>query len=124
MEKLKRELPKFIVAGFFTVFTDASIYYILLNYFQHDIAKAISFICGTLVAFVINKYWTFQQVKYYHKEMASFFILYGIAFLVNVGMNGFIVFIGGTFLIAYLFATGISATLNFLGQKFLVFRNN
>lgn len=124
MKELKIELPKFILAGFFTVFTDASVYYILLNYLQHDISKAISFICGTTVSFIINKYWTFQKGGYSHRETASFFILYGATLFINVGINSFVVFISGTFLIAYLLATGISAALNFLGQKFFVFKSN
>jgi len=61
MSQIKKELKRFLVAGISAVGTDLVTYYILLNYFNTDFSKGISFLLGTIVAFIINKYWTFEK---------------------------------------------------------------
>ncbi|MEA2018135.1 MAG: GtrA family protein, partial [Campylobacterota bacterium] len=72
MSKIKKELKRFLVAGLSAVGTDLATYYILLNFLSHDVAKAISFLLGTVVAFVINKYWTFEKHEKSYKEIFQF----------------------------------------------------
>ena len=61
MNKTKKELKRFLLAGLSAVATDLATYYILLNFIPHDLAKTISFLLGTILAFIINKYCTFGQ---------------------------------------------------------------
>ena len=116
MSKIKKELQRFLVAGISAVGTDLITYYILLNFLSADIAKAISFLLGTVVAFVINKYWTFE------KEMLQFGILYSITLGANVMTNKIVLDSTEILFLAFLIATGVSTVLNFIGQKWWVFR--
>jgi putative flippase GtrA len=50
------------------------------------LAKALGFIAGTTTAYLINRRWTFQS-KGGRGEFASVLALYGITFVVQVGMN-------------------------------------
>ncbi len=122
MSKLKKELKRFLIAGFSAVGTDLLAYYILLNFFSHDISKAISFFLGTIVAFIINKYWTFEKHDKSYREISEFTILYTLTLGANVITNKFILDQINSILIAFLVATGVSTILNFLGQKFWVFK--
>lgn len=122
MSKLKKELKRFLIAGFSAVGTDLLTYYILLNFLSHDLAKAISFLLGTTVAFIINKYWTFEKYDKSYKEVVQFTILYTLTLGANVITNKFILVQMDSILFAFLVATGVSTVLNFLGQKFWVFK--
>jgi putative flippase GtrA len=120
--QIKKELKRFLVAGFGAVSTDLATYYILLNFLNTDIAKGISFLLGTIVAFVINKYWTFEKTEKSYQQIVQFSVLYTLTLGVNVVINKFILDIFGTTLLAFLIATGVSTVLNFIGQKWWVFR--
>lgn len=122
MSKIKKELKRFLVAGFSAVGTDLITYYILLNFLSHDFAKAISFLLGTIVAFVINKYWTFEKHEKSYKEIWQFGVLYATTLGVNVITNRFVLDATEVVFLAFLVATGVSTILNFIGQKFWVFR--
>ena len=123
MEKLKKELSRFLVAGFSAVGTDLLAYWILLHFFTHSFAKAISFICGTLVAFLINKYWTFEKKEHTYIEIVKFAFLYLVTLGINVGVNQLaLVILPGYVALAFLAATGASTILNFIGQKWWVFK--
>lgn len=71
MSKSKKQFKRFLVAGSCAVATDLTTYYITINFLNYDISKTISFILGTVVAFIINKYWTFEK---YEKVLNKFFI--------------------------------------------------
>ncbi|MGE4457261.1 MAG: GtrA family protein [Arcobacteraceae bacterium] len=122
MNKTKKELKRFLVAGLSAVGTDLVTYYILLNFFHHDVAKAISFLLGTIVAFVINKYWTFEKHEKSYKEIFQFGLLYTFTLGANVIVNKLVLDNTNIVFLAFLVATGVSTVLNFLGQKYWVFK--
>ena len=123
MSQIKKELKRFLVAGFSAVGTDLLFYYILLNFLSHDISKGISFLIGTIVAYVINKYWTFEKHERSYKEMIRFGILYSITLVANILTNKSVLDISSEMVfLAFLSATSVSTVLNFLGQKLWVFR--
>lgn len=116
-------MGRFLVAGFSAVGTDLAIYYLLLNFLDHSSAKAISFLSGTIVAFIINKYWTFEKKKKSLKEAASFLLLYLSTLVINVTVNKLsLSILPGWVFFAFLAATGTSTVLNFIGQKWWVFK--
>ena len=122
MSKIKKELKRFLVAGLSAVGTDLVTYYILLNFLPHDIAKAVSFLLGTVVAFVINKYWTFEKHEKSYKEIVKFGVLYSLTLGANVMTNKMILEYTSLVFLAFLVATGVSTVLNFIGQKWWVFK--
>lgn len=126
MNNLKKELPRFLVAGFSAVGTDLAVYYFLLNFLNHSSAKAISFLIGAIVAYVINKYWTFEKKEWLHSEIIKFLTLYIFTLGVNVSINKFSLSIFDGLVLNYVFfafltATTASTVLNFIGQKRWVF---
>ena len=122
MSKLKKEMKRFLVAGLSAVSTDLITYYIMLNFLHHDIAKAISFLLGTIVAFIINKYWTFEKHEKNNSEIWKFALLYLSTLGANVLVNKLVLDYTNILILAFLIATGVSTVLNFLGQKFWVFK--
>ena len=122
MSQIKRELNKFLVAGLSAVGTDMLIYYLLLNLLSSETSKGISFFIGSVVAFIINKYWTFKKIKKSYKEMIQFGALYSITLGLNVMTNKIVLDYTSLVLFSFLIATGVSTVLNFVGQKWWVFK--
>jgi len=122
MKKIKKEVKRFLIAGFSAVSTDLITYSILLCFLRHDFAKALSFVLGTIVAFFINKYWTFEKHENSFKEICRFVALYSTTLGANVMTNQFLLDRTEQVYLAFLIATGVSTILNFIGQKWWVFR--
>ena len=122
MNQVKKELKRFLVAGICAVTIDLITYYLLLDFLSHDIAKAISFVLGTIFAFLINKYWTFEKHKKSYKEVFQFGVLYIVTLGLNVLTNKMVIDNTQMVFLAFLMATGASTVLNFIGQKWWVFR--
>jgi putative flippase GtrA len=121
---LKRELPRFLIVGFSAVAVDFFTYSLLISFLAYAPAKAVSFISGTIVAYLFNKYWTFEKRDQNHFEMVSFVTLYAITLLINVGVNEFVLHIFPESIgFAFLLATATSTILNFIGMKWWVFRS-
>ena len=118
----KKEILKFLVGGGTAVIIDFLVYKILMIVgIERTIAKTISFICGSIVGFIINKYWTFKSPKFQIKEILKYTILYIITAFINSQVNKYTLLLFGSEFFAFLCATGVSTILNFLGQKFLIF---
>jgi putative flippase GtrA len=117
------QLLKFVLAGLLSVSTDLASYFLLSQVLPINISKGLSFVLGSIVAYLINKYWTFQQPKVSKWEIFRFALLYLFSFIVNVASNHLALsFFGLPKIFAFVLATGLSATINFLGQKFIVFK--
>lgn len=122
MSQIKKELKRFLVAGLSAVGTDLASYYLLLNFLSHDVAKGISFLLGTIVAYIINKYWTFEKHEKSYTEILKFGVLYSVTLGVNVMTNKIVLEMTEIVFLGFLIATGVSMVLNFIGQKWWVFR--
>lgn len=125
---LKRELSIFLVVGSLTVLIDFLIYRGLVwaGLMSIDMAKATSFIMGTVFAYFANRFWTFARKPHASGSLWRFITLYAATLGANVFVNalGMALLDDAALAIqgAFLFATGISATLNFLGMKLFVFK--
>ena len=132
---IKRELATFLVVGLLTVAIDFSIYrgLIYLGLDSVNIAKGLGFISGTIFAYFANRFWTFKKKVARSGSVGRFAIVYIIGLSANILVNYLSILILNHFtnlidyqqvlFLAFLLATGISATLNFLGMKFFVFTN-
>jgi putative flippase GtrA len=124
-----RELGVFLVVGSLSVLTDYLIYHSLLwqNLLTIEKAKGLGFIAGTIFAYFANRFWTFGG-RLFHKGSAwRFALLYAITLSVNIGLNALALktFIDLTDAVqlAFLIATAVSATMNFIGMKKFVFKS-
>ena len=121
-----RQIGHFLVIGGLTVVLDLAAYSILLRLgFPVGTAKAIGFIAGTAFAYFANRIVTFENAGGGTTTMMRFAAVYSVNLIVNVAVNSLILAVAGrtdaALALAFLVATGTSATLNFLGMKYWVF---
>ena len=134
VKPLKHELLIFLIVGLLTVGIDFGVYRSLVYLKPHllgniNIAKGLGFIGGTIFAYFANRYWTFRQQNTSAGSVPRFALVYVLGFIANIAVNylclysfsGLSIVAHLAILIAFILATGVSATLNFLGMKFFVF---
>lgn len=126
-----QQLIRFILVGAFSAVVDfgsTSIFTWVFG-FSDATSKTLGFILGTLTAYLINRRWTFQAEPSF-KRFVITMITYGLTFLVQVGLylvsipwlegiglNDFWVRV-----FSFVIAQGTATVLNFLIQKFIIFR--
>lgn len=103
----------------------------LLNLNSADLAKAAGFLIGSMYTYYMNKRFTWKKKDRSNRRLARFFALYGVSFVMNISGNkwallwpDFVVPVFNVKDTAFLFATGLSVVVNFLGQKLWVFNHN
>jgi putative flippase GtrA len=117
---------RFFVFGVLSAGVDFGIYTLLLHFgLWADVAKAISFICGTVTAYLLNRRWTFDS-KGGAAPAIRFAILYSTTFFVNVGVNaaGLAVFSADSWRVpvAWVIAQAVATVINFVLLRTVVFR--
>ncbi len=122
---LKQELTRFLVTGILAVGIDFSSYWLLVETMPPDTAKGFSFVLGSIMAFIMNKLWTFGDDTQLGYAAFRFACLYTLTFSANVAVNHLVLAYGMELkLLGFLFATATSTILNFLGMKLWVFRQD
>lgn len=125
LKELKiKEILKFCVGGGSAVVVDFLAYLILKSFISVSVAKAMSFVLGASVGFIINKLWTFESKKFKLTEVLKYILLYVCSAVANTLVNKGVLALSGVTLFAFLCATAVSTIMNFLGQKFFVFSKN
>ena len=131
---IKRELGIFLIVGLLTVAIDFAIYRglmhsDLLGFNGLNLAKGIGFVGGTIFAYFANRFWTFNQQSTGAGSVGRFILIYLLGLGANIAVNylsiswltSLMLLPEYILLIAFVLATGVSATLNFIGMKFFVF---
>ena len=127
---LESETGRFLLVGGTTVLIDFIIYLFLLIILdlETEISKGIGFSSGALFAYFANRGYTFNSSTKGLFAFSLFWALYIMTLSVNIATNELgLAYLGeGNFGIglSLFIATGLSALLNFIGMKYLVFRNN
>ena len=127
---IKRELAIFLVVGASAVLIDLIVYRGLIGYLviQVDMAKATGFLVGTLFAYLANRFFTFGHKSHVQGSAWRFSALYASTLCANILINAFaltlLADLDGAILLAFMLATGVSASINFLGMKFFVFKQS
>lgn len=117
----------FLAVGFLTVLIDFVSYRALIRFevFAVDTAKAVGFLSGSVFAYFANRFWTFNHRRPAPGGLWRFVVLYTSTLVPNVLINSLVLALMadtvGSIQLAFIFATGISASLNFLGMKNFVF---
>lgn len=138
-----KQLTKFAFIGGLAVLTDLSAYWVLLNVLPEHalpgdlgteaLAKTLSFLCGLMVTYHLNKRWTWRRKDSSRRRFVKFILTYGLSLVLNVGINsGLLHLLHEQLLFAdlpfkYFFAfagaTGFCASFNFIAQKFWIFKS-
>ncbi|MEI2768117.1 MAG: GtrA family protein [Nitrosomonas sp.] len=126
---IKREFGIFLIVGSLTVLVDFAVYrgLLWLDITSIDLAKGVSFLAGTIFAYFANRFWTFGHQSIAAGSVGRFAVLYLSTLIANIAVNALalkaLIDVPSSLQWAFLLATGVSATLNFLGMKFFVFHS-
>jgi putative flippase GtrA len=124
--RLTTQLTRFVLVGGVAALVDYGSYQALLatGLWVH-VAKSLGFIAGTTTAYLINRRWTFQG-RGGGAQLASVMALYGITFVVQVGMNAVMLALlppmRGEITAAFVVAQGTATCINFVVQRTVIFR--
>ena len=119
-----KEVGRFLIVGAFSVVIDAGAYWTFIHsdHLEPENAKRLSFVLGALFAFFANRSFTFRVEEKNIYQPTFFVILYFISFIANTVSHDFVYNVSAHAPVAFLVATAVSTILNYLGQKFYVFR--
>ena len=121
--KLECQILIFLVIGGLATTLDFIIYNYLLNFFSINISKLISMLSSSLFSYFMNKIFTFNKGKNYNsKYLLKYYIVFLINLLTNVSVNYYICKWTSIKILAFILATLFGMIVNFIGQKFYVFK--
>lgn len=122
-DSIKKELIYYILIGIFVVIVDFISYHFFNKMFSIDFSnsKRLSYLTGAAVSFILNKYITFKSQEKKISEPILFLIIYLLSFALNSFTHDVLLdILSGNY--PFIIATIVSVVINYLGQKFIVFK--
>ena len=126
-------LYKFVIAGGISAVVDYGLTMIIQHALgqSYPLAKAIGFIFGTITAYVINRRWTFEaeaSAKKFLQTMSLYALMFAVQWGLAVSVNHLLLnaeasaFIAGT--VGYVIGQGVATAVNFVVQRWVIFKTN
>ena len=121
-----RQIFRFIVSGLIATSINFIVFNLLFLIFKNIlIASLMGYLTGLTSSFIFAKVWVFKN-KSNKRLVKSFFIFCLIYFLgglemilITISLNNFL----DNYIIAWLFGAFIGASNNYLGSKYILFKN-
>lgn len=122
-----KQIVFFLIIGVATILIDYLTYMFLVFFISNiGVAKSIGFIIGSIFSFRVNRDITFNVKNHSISHLSKFTLLYFASMIINVFANFFLLdlFTNSNLKVqvSFTLATFISATINFVGMKFIVFK--
>lgn len=133
-QTLSAQSIKFLITGGISAVIDLGLtwlFQIALDLLAPTEARTVGFVAGTLAAYILNRRWTFRAAPS-KRRFVAVALTYGVTYMVNILLTrwGFAYFddrlgwpstvaLVATFVVAQL----VASLINFLVQRFLIFRN-
>ncbi len=125
------QLTRFVITGGLSAIVDFGL--LLVGQYalgwDHNAAKAVSWVFGTVTAYAINRKWTFRAA-HSTGRLAAVVALYLVTFALQVGTFALLFPpLEGSFgrevanLAGFVVAQGVATTVNFIVQRTLIFRH-
>lgn len=126
---LMRQLTSFVLVGGVSAVVDFGLLLVGMALgLSHTPAKAISWVAGTLTAYVLNRRFTFQAAGS-KRRFTAVMVLYLVTFAVQVGLFAVLFpwLIGFTNqlvaqVVGFVIAQGVATVTNFVVQRAIIFR--
>ncbi|MCI6206141.1 MAG: GtrA family protein [Corynebacterium glucuronolyticum] len=132
MDSLGKQGYRFIVSGCISAVFDIGLTYLFQFGFGWApfYARTVGFIVGTLVAYMINRRWTFGMGAS-TKRFVQVWLLYGMSYFLNTLIYDYGFHFLDNFVNQYVAATaafvvaqGVATVINFFVQRWFIFNKN
>ena len=118
---------KFQCVGVINFFVDLGVLTLLHGILGVGVVPSniVSYSCGVINSFILNRYWTFKiKLKFFSLDFIKFVFVNIVSLLINtLAMHIFVNMYAFDTTLSKLIATAFSFTINFAGNKLLVFRD-
>ena len=119
---MKNKIIRFVMVGGCSTLIDLVIYIMLSMKIDISISKGISMVCSSVFSYIVNKNFTFSnKEKTNITYLIKFYIVFAINFATNLGVNRLIYTFTASKIIAFILATICGMTVNYMGQRLIVF---
>jgi len=117
------EFLKFCTVGAVNTGIDLAVFAVLSSWgFSLLVAHTLSYSCGGLNSFLLNKTWTFKQSGQTSGQLTKFLLLNLLTLMITYGlMVGVYHYLVWPMFICKLLAVGVGLGLNFVGSRLWVF---
>lgn len=120
---LDKSSVRFVLVGGCCTLIDFAIYMLLVDRIGAIWGKGISMGCAMIVNYFLNKFWSFSANNTKAApELVRYVCAQAVNITVNVSVNAISLKLLGVKSIAFILATGIAMTVNYLLQRFWVFK--
>ena len=121
---MSNEVIRFLFVGGCVTGVDFVLYMLLSQRLPITASNVISMLLASAFSYVINKGFTFRDKKKTDiGQLVRFYTVFLLNFATNVGVNTLLYSITGHKIVSYALATLCAMVVNYLGQRFFVFRS-
>jgi putative flippase GtrA len=124
MPENAKQFIKYLFIGALNFITDLSVLIFLVEVLKLNVSLAatLSYICGLVVHFNLNRYWNFKNFqRNYYQHLRTYLVATLIFYSFYIVIINIFLFAGFYYILAKVLASGILACLTFLFNKYITF---